>query len=199
MTPEVAARIFEPFYTTKFTGRGLGLAAVLGIVRGHHGAIKVESVPDRGSVFRVLFPAIVSTLSTAPRAPHPAMFWRPTGTILVVDDEEIVRKVSARVLQSIGFESILAGDGFEGVMRFQEHQSEITAVLLDLMMPGLDGEGVFKRIRAIRPDVPVLVMSGYSEQDVIARFAGMQILGFLKKPFTVQQLADKLRAVIEPS
>ncbi len=196
MSPAVRERIFEPFFTTKFTGRGLGLPAVLGIVRGHHGAIQVLSEPGQGTRFRFYFPAADAAPQALSRPVHASEAWRATGTILVVDDEEVVRNVTARLLRSFGFETLLAADGVDGVSQFQQHSGEITAVLLDLTMPGLDGEAVFRKVRALRTDVPVLLMSGYDEQEAISRFESKELAGFLQKPFTVEQLASKLRAIL---
>ena len=196
MGEDTRVRIFDPFYTTKFTGRGLGLPAVLGIVRGHRGAIKVESEPGRGTTLKLYFPAVEGAGERAPRPGTGAGRYRGTGTILIIDDEEIVRSVTGRILQSFGFKVVSAADGVEGLSLFRSHDDEIVAVLLDLTMPGLDGEAVFRELRAMRQNVPVLLMSGYNEQDAIPRFAGKGLAGFLQKPFTVDQLTEKLRSIL---
>ncbi|NBV25310.1 MAG: PAS domain S-box protein [Proteobacteria bacterium] len=197
MTPEIQARIFEPFYTTKFTGRGLGLAAVLGIVRGHRGALMVDSVPGKGSTFRLLLPVArgqVVEVST----PNPlADGWRGHGRILVVDDEETVRAVVARVLESLGFTVTLAADGREAVKIFEAQPEAFTMVVIDLTMPHMDGTEAFARMRQVRSDLRVVLMSGYSEQDATVAFAGKGLAGFLQKPFELGHLRDKVRAVFE--
>jgi CheY-like chemotaxis protein len=104
--------------------------------------------------------------------------------------------VTSRLLRSFGFTTLLAADGIEGVTKFKQHLPEVTAVLLDLTMPGLDGEAVFRQLRALRTDVPVLLMRGYNEQEAISRFESKGLAGFLQKPFTVEQLAAKLRAIL---
>jgi two-component system, cell cycle sensor histidine kinase and response regulator CckA len=196
MTQEVRARIFEPFFTTKFTGRGLGLAAVLGIVRGHRGALKVTSEPGRGSSFKLLFPA-------AEGKPEPATDVRDTqagaqitGTVLVIDDEEPVRTAAARILESHGFQTVMAADGREAVRVFGRRPADFKAVLLDLTMPDMDGEETFYELRKLRGDIPVVLMSGFSENDSLDRFAGGTLAGFIAKPFDRDTLAAKLRAVV---
>jgi PAS domain S-box-containing protein len=196
MGEDTRQRIFDPFYTTKFTGRGLGLPAVLGIVRGHQGAIKVESEQGSGTTFKVYLPAVEGAGERVPRSGSGGTAYRGTGTILIVDDEEIVRSVTGRILRSFGFKVVSAADGIEGLSRFRSHENEVRAVLLDLTMPGLDGEAVFRELRALRHDLPVLLMSGYNEQDAVSRFAGKGLAGFLQKPFTVDQLLEKLRGIL---
>jgi two-component system cell cycle sensor histidine kinase/response regulator CckA len=195
MGPATQAKIFDPFFSTKFIGRGLGLSAVLGIVRGHKGAIKVYSELGRGSTLKLLFPAAeegASCLKVAP--PQPILQRR--GTVLVVDDEEVVRGVASRILGSYGFDVILANDGREGVARFRQHRAEIVAILMDLTMPAMDGVDAFREIRKLDEQVPVLLMSGYNEQDAVMRFAGKGLAGFVQKPFTVEILRERLLGVL---
>jgi PAS domain S-box-containing protein len=194
MGPETVARIFDPFYTTKFVGRGLGLAAVLGILRGHKGAIKVASEPGRGSAMRAYFPATAAAVEATPAAPAPVGPGR--RTILVIDDEEGVRNVARRIFERAGFEVVVAADGVEGVERFRERADEIAAVLLDVTMPRMGGEETFAELRRIRADVRVVLSSGYSEQEAMGRFAAKGLAGFVEKPFRPQTLLDKLRAVL---
>lgn len=191
MDADTRERMFDPFSTTKFTGRGLGLAAVLGILRSHRGAIKVYSEVGRGSTIKVLFPA--ASGEAAQGAPARQAESRPgAGLVLVCDDEEAVRSVAARVLARAGYQVIVAADGRESVQRFAERPGDFVAVILDMTMPGLNGEEVFRELRRIRPDVRVVLSSGYNEQDATSAFVGKGLAGFLAKPWRPDEL---LRAV----
>ena len=188
--------LFDPFFSTKFAGRGLGLSAVLGILRGHHGAVKATSAPGRGSTFTLLFPAAAPesrrTASDAP--PTPA---RPESrTVLVVDDEEAVRRVTQRMLEQSGYTVLTAHDGRTAADVFWAHRQQVTAVILDVAMPTLGGEEIFLILRNIRPDVPILLASGYSEDEARRRFGARNVDGFIKKPFRAADLVDALEQVL---
>ena len=192
------ARIFDPFYSTKSQGRGLGLSAVLGIVRGHKGGLSVKSQTGEGTTFEVLFPvqedvhaqlADSRTNAKASNTPH------ATGTVLVIDDEEIIRKVVHTSLTREGMSVLTAENGLEGAILFENNLEDIVCVLLDLTMPVMSGAEALKRIKAIRPDIPVVVMSGYSEMEASRQFASDEQLVFLQKPFATEDLHDKLRTI----
>ena len=170
---------------------------LLGIVRGHQGALKVTSTPGRGTTFRLLLPRTEGPAEEFRSAPPAANNWRGSGTILVVDDEEAVRIVCARLVESFGFQTIEAADGQEAVGIFAQKPDAITLVLLDLTMPNMDGQEAFRELRRIQPEARVLLMSGFNEQEVSARFTAPGLGGFLQKPFKPEQLRAKLREILE--
>ena len=198
MDAETQARIFDPFFTTKFTGRGLGLAAVLGIVRGHRGALKVYSEPGVGTTFKLLLPVAKEAAQKVPRELQVPSTWRGRGVLLIVDDEETVRTVASRMVTAIGFTPIATSSGQEAIGFVRARGREVAAVMLDLTMPEMDGAEVFTELRRIQPEIRVLLMSGFNEQEAVNRFAGKGLSGFLQKPFRPDVLREKLRAICEP-
>jgi PAS domain S-box-containing protein len=202
MDRDTVERVFDPFFTTKFTGRGLGLPAVLGIVRGHKGALRVTSAAGVGTTVRALLPR-PATMEENPTSTEGGVEMgserkRGALTILVADDEEIVRTVAQMALERYGYHVLTADDGEETVRVFRENACDISAVLLDLTMPKVGGEEAFRRIREIRADVPVLLSSGYDEQESTDQFAGQGLAGFVQKPYRPQELIQRLRAVLPP-
>jgi PAS domain S-box-containing protein len=189
-------RIFDPFFSTKFTGRGLGLAAVMGIVESHHGHVRIRSAPGEGTTFRILFPAVPDSADVGPPRVS-ATQWRGQGTVLVVEDEEGVREVVRRMLERLGFEVITAEDGIAALERLEAHQGAFAAVLLDLTMPRMTGQEALHEIRRLRPDVPMVLMSGYTEQEVASKLLDTAggATGFLQKPFLPEDLTSVLRDV----
>ncbi len=195
MDEATRTRVFDPFFSTKFQGRGLGLAAVAGIVRGHGGAISVSSAPDKGACFTVLFPAAEGVSAVAQVAAQYATL-RGIGTILVVDDELPVRDLARKVLERYGYKVLLADGGPAAIDAFKRHPGDISLVILDASMPGMTGAETYPELRKVRPAVKILVSSGYSELETMKAFPGPQVAGFIQKPYTSRGLAEKVRSAM---
>jgi nitrogen-specific signal transduction histidine kinase/ActR/RegA family two-component response regulator len=200
MDPATRARIFDPFYTTKQTGRGLGLASVLGIIRGHHGEIQVSSTPGQGTTFTVLLPtapgmAPAGAAAAGAPAPEPGSA-ENRRVILLVDDEEHVRRTTQDMLEESGFTVVTAADGAEGVEVFRSQAARLSAVVLDMNMPRMDGAEAFRRMRQIAPAVPVILTSGLDEQDAVGEFTAAGLAGFIQKPYRMKALLRKIEAAI---
>ena len=194
MDPETFAKVFDPFFSTKGTGRGLGLAAVQGIVRSHRGAMQISSTKGRGTTFRVVLPASGAVVEE--RAPEGPPSRRAGGTVLVVDDEALLRRAARQIIEHFGYTALEAEDGLAAVEIFRKHAAEISIVLLDMTMPGLSGEETFHELCQIRPDVSVVLSSGYNELEATRRFNnGEKLAAFLQKPYTAEQLGQCLARV----
>ena len=196
MDSSTMQRIFDPFFSTKFTGRGLGLAAVMGIVESHQGHVRIRTAPGEGTSFRVVLPAVSGEAESAPRRLSGAG-WRGRGTVLVVEDEEGVREVVGRMLERLGFQVITATDGQDAIRELDEHEDEVTAILLDLSMPRMGGAETVRLLRQRSPELPVVLMSGYTEEDVASKILdGLGgTVGFLHKPFLAEDLSSVLRQI----
>jgi two-component system cell cycle sensor histidine kinase/response regulator CckA len=196
MDSSTLQRIFDPFFSTKFTGRGLGLAAVIGIVESHQGHVRIRTAPGEGTSFRVVLPAVSGEAEVAPRRLSGAG-WRGRGTVLVVEDEEGVREVVGRMLERLGFHVITALDGQDAIRALDEHDGQVTAVLLDLSMPRMGGPEAVRLLRQRSPELPVVLMSGYTEEDVASKILdGLGgTVGFLHKPFLSEDLSSVLRQI----
>jgi two-component system, cell cycle sensor histidine kinase and response regulator CckA len=197
-------RMFEPFYTTKFTGRGLGLAAVLGIIRGHHGSLCVESSPGAGTVFTILLPihreppgVLDGSASPSNELTTASSSNRNGGVILIVDDEEEVRTTAQRILERQGYEIVIAVDGLEAVQIFRKRHAELSLVLLDLNMPQMDGVAAFEEMQLLSSRVPVVLMSGYDEKSTIRQFPDNKIASFIQKPFLAETVVEHVRQATE--
>ncbi len=192
MAPETVERIFEPFFSSKGPGRGLGLAALHGVIRSHHGAVRVESGAGHGTTFTIAFPLLSQVADAIAESGAPAR--EAEGlSVLVIDDEACVREVIESMLIDRGVRVHSAADGSEGIELFRTYQHEIDVVLLDLTMPGRSGHEVMQELRAIDPAVRIVIVSGYSEGEVSARSPGAPADDFLRKPFTLQALLEHVR------
>ncbi len=199
MDEETKTRIFDPFFTTKFTGRGLGLAAVSGIMRGHKGGINVTTAPGEGSTFAAYFPATNEKEHPAPEATPPQAVSKnlPCGTVLVVDDEPVVLRVARNALEHSGCTVLTAESGPAAIELFRRYCKDISLIVLDLSMPGMSGLETLPELRRIRPDVLVVISSGYSESETLRLFSGHRISGFLQKPYSSQRLLELVNAAAD--
>jgi two-component system cell cycle sensor histidine kinase/response regulator CckA len=190
-------RIFEPFFTTKEMGRGtgLGLASVYGIVKGHEGYIDVESQPDKGTAFRIYFP-ISQEQAAGESKPSVDNILKGVETVLFVDDEEEIVKVSKALLEIMGYRVFTASNGQEALHVYQQRKDDIDIVLLDMIMPGMNGNHVYEKLKAINEDVRVLLLSGYSKDRETTAILASRCDGFIQKPFKIQDLSRSIRQAL---
>ena len=193
--PEALSKIFEPFYSTKGVGHGLGLSAVYGIVHNHHGAVTVNSRQGRGTTLHVYLPA--STAARPGKPPTPEGIVTGRETVLVVDDEAMIRDLLNHVLEDLGYKVILARDGEEGLKIFREQRRAIDCVVLDMVLPNMDGAEVYAAMRDLQPDVRVILCTGYSLKGPIEDMLKEGIAGVLRKPFQVEELSAALRSALD--
>jgi len=196
IAPETLARMFEPFFSTKGAGRGLGLSAVLGIVQGHRGALRIYTEPEQGTSFKVIFPASASTLCAPQHVQKPASRSFAGGLALFVDDDPAVLELGQEVLRRLGFTVLGASDGQAAVKLFEQCADGLSLVVLDMTMPALDGAETFHKMHELHPGIPTILSSGYNENDATGRLAGQTPAGFLQKPWTAQQLEDAVFSAV---
>jgi signal transduction histidine kinase/FixJ family two-component response regulator len=196
MDSKILDRIFDPFFTTKELGRGtgLGLASTYGIIKGHRGYIEVESEKGRGATFKVYLPA--SGKQAQETMKSSASFSRAIGTVLLVDDEEVILDVGEKVLKVLGFKVLLARSGTEATEIFRKHFNTIDLVLLDMIMPQMGGGEVYDQLKAISPNVKVLLLSGYSIDGEASKIMARGCNGFIQKPFDIMQLSQSIRTIL---
>jgi CheY-like chemotaxis protein len=199
MNAETKAKLFEPFFSTKFAGRGLGMAAVLGIVRGHHGSIQVYSRQAEGTEIEILFPAGRGA-AAAPKQTESGADWSASGTVLVVDDEESVRNVAKAILRRAGLQVVTAAGGREALdilRRNGGNGAKVGVVLLDLVMPQMNGKVVLEELRSLFPDLPVILSSGFTEgHETVAQWAARGPMSFLAKPYRPAELLEEVCAAL---
>ncbi len=195
MDAQTQQRLCDPFFSTKFAGRGLGMAVVLGITRGHKGLIALNSAPGKGTSIQVLFPIKTPANKAMPSAQaQPSR--NAVGRILLIDDEPIVRNVAKKMLERAGFQVLAAHDGARALELLQAEDGAIDCIILDLTMPNMDGEGTLRAIRAVKAAVPVILSSGHSREEAVARMEGLNIAAFLQKPYKMSTLTNLLRRVL---
>ncbi|MBU1566056.1 MAG: PAS domain S-box protein [Proteobacteria bacterium] len=188
--------VFSPFFSTKFTGRGMGLPVVLGLAQAHQGAVTVESRPGQGSVFRVFLPISEEKIVRQPQKKTKASVIQKTGKVLLVEDDAIVREITSVMLSTMGFTVLRALDGIEAVEKFRQHKDEILFVLSDVAMPRMNGWETLIALRQIVPGIPMILASGYSEEQVMERVHSERPQFFLGKPYGFKDLRDAINRAL---
>jgi CheY-like chemotaxis protein len=196
MPRSIKDRIFEPFFTTKGTGRGtgLGLATVYGIIKNHNGHITCTSEPEKGTTFTIYLPVSEKEIIMETGE---AKVIKGEGTILLVDDEEQVRKVANEQLEYLGYKVIIANDGIEAVGIYKKKKEKIDLILLDMVMPDMSGKETFQSLKNIDPDVKIILISGFSQNGKAAEILSGGALGFIQKPFKLYDLSKIISEVLK--
>ncbi|MEW5722315.1 MAG: response regulator [Thermodesulfobacteriota bacterium] len=199
MEEETRKRIFEPFFTTKPVdqGTGLGLSTVYGIVKQHQGWISVVSAPGQGSEFKVFLPAVASRACAAAPSPSETPLPYGTETVLLVDDEALIRDFGREFLESLGYTVLLAEDGGKAVEVYEARRDEIALIVMDLVMPRVSGLEALARIKEISPQVKVIISSGHSPEEQVSGRLSPAPTAFLSKPYHIKELAETVRKVLD--
>jgi len=197
MDNETRQRIFEPFYTTKFTGRGLGMSALLGIITAHKGTLQLSSQPGVGTTFKVYLPVQINVAEEGLPQQAVQAPWKGSGTILLVEDEEQVLFIAKAILKAMGFTVIGAVNGKEALDIYLNNAAEINFVITDMGMPVMDGYELFRELKKINQGLPIIISSGFGDADVTARIPREDIAGLINKPYSPDQLREVLKWVLE--
>ncbi len=199
MDEDTKQRVFEPFYTTKFTGRGLGMSAVLGIIAAHMGSLQLFSQPGQGSTFKVYLPVQISDSVEYQSHQHAASSaaWQDSGTVLLVEDEEQIKFIARIMLIKLGFTVIEASNGKEALELYSENAADITLVITDMGMPIMDGYALFRELKKLNPLLPIIISSGFGNSVVTSMIAREDIAGLVGKPYNFDQLRDVLKMVLK--
>ncbi|MDD2899748.1 MAG: response regulator [Desulfuromonadaceae bacterium] len=196
MDNETKRRFFEPFYTTKFTGRGLGMSAVLGILKAHNGALQLFSQPGKGTTVKVYLPVpTAATDGTESLQQTDPGAWRGNGTILLVEDEQQVKLVGKAMLQALGFTVIEAVNGEEALEQYRKNSADITIVVTDIGMPIMDGYELIHELKNLTPKLPIIISSGFGDTEVASRIARENIAGLICKPYNFLELREVVKSV----
>lgn len=198
MDEKTRLRIFEPFYTTKITGRGLGMSAVLGIIKAHNGALQLFSQPGQGTTFKVYLPLQSSDSVVDKSVPHvsPAL-WEGRGSILLVEDEPQIIMVAKMLLNALGFSVFEAANGEEALELYQKNSEYITLVVTDIGMPIMNGYELFRELKKLNPELPIIISSGFGDEVTTSQIPREDIAGMLSKPYNFDQLREVLKGVVE--
>src|SRR5437879_3999967 len=199
MDAATQARIFEPFFTTKEKGKGtgLGLATVYGIVKQSGGWIWVYSEPGHGTTFKVYLPRVADVAAPAAPSPAPPVSVRGSETVLVVEDDEMIRKLVHKVLKTNGYTVLVAANGGDAERVAGQHDGPIHLLMTDVVLPGLNGREVARRVEAMRAGIRVLYLSGYTDDAIVHHGVLEPGVAFLQKPFTPAVLGRKVREVLD--